>query len=83
MQEVLRRERTTHMMEWEMNLLAMGTLMGMAGKDVVKRVELFRKELEKYESQEAFGLEATVKRLRRQLYDVKKDERLLARLENL
>jgi len=83
MQEVLRRERTTHMMEWEMNLMAMGTLLGMSGKDVVSRVEVFRKELEKYESQEAFGLDATVTRLRRQLYDVKKDEHLLARLEKL
>ncbi len=83
MQEVLRRERVTDVVRWEMGLLAIGTLMGQPGKAVFERVDIFRKELEPYINQTGFGLEPTMDRMRKQLYDLRKDQRMLERLAAL
>lgn len=83
MVEMLRRERSTRLSEIECDLLAMGGFMGAPSDRVLDFIENLKKELKPYYTHEAFSSRRLISKLRAKLFEVRKNQKIIEKVEKL
>ena len=83
MREMLERERITELVKWETTMIAIGTFLGISGKDLFPRIKTLKETLRPYIDHYAFRTVSVLKALKQRLNAMQADRVLLAKTEAL